>query len=658
MRRGRPVVRVDAPRLGWTLAAMALATAPHALHVPAWPIAAAVLASTWRWLALRRGWRLPGMLLRLVLAIAGFIAVFAAYRTINGVDAGTALLIVMMAMKLTETNTSRDLVVLLFISLFLVVANFLYDQSPWSLLWAVPAVWLAVTALLQVSRENTPIAPQPALRASGGLLLQALPLMLIIWVLFPRVPGPFWALPSASSEAKTGLSDEMAPGSITQLTQSAAVAFRAVFDGALPPPSQRYWRGPVLRTFDGGGWKARQPTPYKPGTIAASGPSLDYTLYLEPHEQRWLFALDMLDPGAVPPYAVLTNEFQLTSRKRVSNLLRYEMRSYPTYQADPGMPPWSRRPYLELPRGRNPRTAALAAEWRREAARPEAIVQRALSMFRNDNFVYTLQPPPLDVRGDPVDQFLFDTQRGFCEHYASAFAVLMRNAGIPARIVTGYLGGTENPINGLLTVRQSDAHAWAEVWIAGRGWLRIDPTGAVAPERIESGLGDALPLGESLPGLAFADSELLWRLRHGWDAAAAKWNKWILGYGQDTQASFLKWLGLDNPNLRNLLLTLTVAVSGLLGAFSLWLALRARPAPPDPVATVYNRFCARLARKGVARGAAEGPLDFARRAAEARPAAASDIVAITRLYLALRYSAAPANGDLASLKRSVRALRL
>ncbi len=637
---------------------MAVATAPHAMHIPAWPIAAAVLIACWRWLALRQRWRLPGIVVRLMLAVVGFVAVFAAYRTINGVDAGTALLIVMMAMKLTETASSRDLVVLLFISLFLVVANFLYDQSPWSLVWAVPAVWLSCTALLQVSRENRPVAALPALRASGSLLLQALPLMLIIWILFPRVPGPFWALPSASSGATTGLSDEMAPGSITQLTKSGAVAFRAEFDGQLPPPAERYWRGPVLKQFDGGGWKARQTTPYRQDSLDVDGPPLAYTLYLEPHDQRWLFALDLLDPAAVPRYAVFTSEFQLTSRKRVTNLLRYEVQSFTRYRADTELPVWLRRPYLDLPRGRNPRTAALAAQWREAGASDDAIVQRALAMFRNEEFVYTLQPPALDVRGNPVDQFLFDTRRGFCEHYASAFAVLMRSAGIPSRIVTGYLGGTENPLNGLMTVRQSDAHAWTEVWIAGRGWQRVDPTGAVAPERIESGLSDALPLGESLPGLAFADSELLWRLRHGWDAVSAKWNEWVLGYGQATQASFLRWLGMDNPSIRNLLLALTVAVSGVLMVLSLWLALRARPAPGDPLVPIYNRFCARLAARGTARQPTEGPLDFAGRAAAAHPEAAAEIDAITRLYLSLRYGAASAPGDAATLRRRIRALKL
>ncbi len=650
--RQRPITQAG---LYWTLAALALAVAPHVLYMPVWPVAAAVATALWRLAAYQRGWRLPHPAVRVTLALAGFGSVLVVYRSFSGLDAGNALLVLMVAMKLTETRSSRDLTVLMLIALFLVVTGFLHDQSPWLALYTAPTLWVITTAILQVARTGPALAPARALRVSGALLLQAVPVMLVLFVLFPRIPGPFWALPQSAASARTGLSDTMSPGTITELLSSGEVAFRVTFDGEAPPPSQLYWRGPVLRDFNGRTWTAGKASALA-RDVVAEGEPVDYEITLEPHQRRWLFALDIPDRQAMPRFAMMDSDFRLLSRRSIDRVTRYRMRSYTDYRADPTAPEWLLRRDLALPSGRNPRTVDLAREWVASGAAPRQIAQRALTMFRNEPFVYTVSPPPLD-RTNPTDDFLFGTRRGFCEHYASAFTVLMRAAGIPARVVTGYLGGEPNPLGEHITVRQSEAHAWAEIWLANQGWVRVDPTGAVAPDRIERSLADALPFGEVMPGLLLPDSPLLRRIRYGLDALNSRWNDWILGYSADKQKRFLSWLGMSQPDVGKMIMTLTVLVSVILAAVWGYLTWQSRPAPPPRHVRDYRRFVTRLARRKVVRGRSEGPRDFARRAAAACPDLAAQIADITDTFVALRYDPAPSPGAGKRLTRLVRQFR-
>jgi hypothetical protein len=311
---------------------------------------------------------------------------------------------------------------------------------------------------------------------------------------------------------------------------------------------------------------------------------------------------------------------------------------------------------LRLPEGRNPRSVALAEELRQAAPSDADFVQAVLARFREEAFVYTLQPPLLGG-GHPVDEFLFRTRRGFCEHYASAFTLLARAAGIPARVVTGYLGGEMNPFSDRLVVRQSDAHAWSEVWLEGRGWTRVDPTAAVAPERIELSLGEALPEGETLPGLRLRSLAGLRELAQTWDALNSAWTDWVLGYGPERQLALLARLGLRDADWRVLVIGLTISVAAIMLALTLWLALRLRaPSPPEAL-RLYREFCRRLAQAGIARAPHEGPRDFAERVAAARPALAAEVSQVTRLYTALRYEAGADDALLAALRREVRAFR-
>ncbi|MGD9387406.1 MAG: DUF3488 and transglutaminase-like domain-containing protein [Gammaproteobacteria bacterium] len=643
-------------RLGWMLAALALALAPAVPRLPVWITAVFFGAAAWRLAIQRRGWRLPPRWLQLALAGTCVVGVLFTYRTLNGLEAGGGLLVVMGAMKLLETRSRRDLQVLAFIGFFLVMMQLLYDQPIWSLPWLAASVAAITLALLQGVRAGAPLP----WRAATGMVLRmlgfAVPVAAVLFLLFPRVPGPFWALPSRGAEAMSGLSDEMSPGMISRLIQSNEVAFRVSFEGALPPPEERYWRGPVLERFDGWTWSDLERLPRLNQPLELAGPSYRYRLTIEPHGRAWLLALDF--PGAwTDSEAFLTHEFQLVARRPVDNVRALDVQSWPGARVEAQLGPITRFRSLRLPEGRNPRAAALARSLRAAANSDAALVDALLRQFREEPFVYTLEPPPL-TSAHPVDEFLFRTRRGFCEHYASAFTMMARAAGLPARVVTGYQGGELNPLSDRLVVRQSDAHAWSEVWLEGSGWIRVDPTGAIAPDRIELGLGEALPAGERVPGAALRELFGVRTLTQGWDALNSLWTDWVLGYGPERQLALLARLGLPNADWRALVVGLTVLVAAIMGAFALWLAWRLRPPPEPEVARLYREFCRRMAAAGIPREPQEGPRDYAARVARDRPAEGPAAERITRLYLALRYEAR--SGDealLALLRQELRRLR-
>jgi protein-glutamine gamma-glutamyltransferase len=643
-------------RLGWMLGALGLALAPSVPRLPPWILGAFAIAALWRIAAQYFSWRLPPRWLRFMLSISCVFGVLLTYRTFNGLEAGGGLLVVMGAMKLLETRQRRDIQVLAFIGFFIVLMQLLHDQPIWSLPWLVLTVIAISIALLQGVRGGDPLPWRTATGLVLRMLAFAVPVALVLFLLFPRVPGPFWALPAQSTAGMTGLSDEMSPGTISQLIQSDEIAFRVAFRGRMPPPAQRYWRGPVLERFDGWTWRDLDRLPLLNPRMELRGPRYRYRITLEPHNRAWLLALDYPSRWS-DREAVLTSEFQLVSRKPVESVRALDIESWPEAIPEPSLGVMMRALNLQLPEGRNPRTAALARQLRAASASDAAFVAAALAHFRDEPFVYTLQPPVLDSR-HPVDEFMFQTRRGFCEHYASAFTTLARAAGIPARVVTGYQGGEINPISGRLVVRQSEAHAWSEVWLEGPGWTRVDPTGAVAPDRIELSLGDALPAGERVPGSEFRSWRGLRELSQSWDALNSAWTDWVLGYGPERQLALLARLGMPGSDWRTLVIGLTVLVAGIMLTLTLWLALRLRTPPAPEALRLYREFCGRLERAGVARAPHEGPRDFAQRIAVARPALAPAVGEITRLYTTLRYEPTSAEDRLlAALRREVRAFR-
>ncbi|MDX1512508.1 MAG: DUF3488 and transglutaminase-like domain-containing protein [Gammaproteobacteria bacterium] len=647
--------RLTQARMLWLCAAMVLVLAPHALRIPFWISGLFLLFAGWRLHALREGKPLPRRWVLIGVLLMMLSGVYLSYHTLTGLNAGAAMLAALAGLKILESRTLRDAYVVVFLGYFLVVTNFLFSQSIPTGLYMLVVVAVLTGTLMAITSEEPGFTPQRQLRLSTTMLAQAVPVMLVAFVLFPRIPGPLWGLPKDAFSARSGLSDTMQPGSISQVSLSDEVAFRVRFQGDIPPGRDLYWRGPVLWNTDGetwtrGGFRFSHEEEL-PGSKAGAVP-VDYTVTLEPHNRRWLFALDV--PAAPPEGKYMSTDFMLRSPKRIRERYRYPMRSYLGFRMT--RTSWDDfQRGLALPPGQHEKARALALEWRQELDDGRAIVNRALAYFRQQPFYYTLTPPVLS--GDKVDEFLFGTRRGFCELYASAFTVLMRAAGIPARVVTGYQGGEVNELGNFLTVRQRDAHAWAEVWLDESGWTRVDPTAAVAPERIQQGMDAAIPSPIGPRVLNIQPSEPVRRalttLRQTWDALNSAWNEWVLGYGPERQRLFLDRVGVDSRDLVRLALALLTIVGVLLVAVALWLARR--PGDRDPVVRAYRRYQRKLGRAGLRRQPGEGPVDYARRVIAARPDLAGPVKRITDLYVALRY--ADAEEDPRTLRREVSALK-
>jgi transglutaminase-like putative cysteine protease len=619
--------------LPWTLLALAFALLPHVPYLPAWITAALLACAIWRYSIEVRRKPVPPALLRASLALACFLGVLYTYSTISGVGPGSALLAIMAALKLLETRQRRDQFVLLFIAIFLVMSSLLREQYLWSLPYLVVGVILIMTAWLRTAADD--LEPlRRSLGTSSRLILYAAPLALAMWIFFPRIATPFWAVPIDTGTAVSGLSDTISPGDISALSKSDAVAFRVKFDGVVPDPRDRYWRGLVLHRFDGRTWSGISEPRISSGAlknIQTAGEAVQYEVTLEPTRQHWIFALDI-------PYhwdlesTFLGPQHQLARVQPIDQRIAYKAVSYPDYRIDLELHPYRRGWYLEFPESRNPRTAELASSMRAAATSDEAFVRAVLKKFNEEEYHYTLEPPPLGSH--PVDRFLFETRRGFCEHYASAFAVMMRAAGIPARIVVGYQGGELNPVGDYMIVRQADAHAWTEVWLPGSGWRRVDPTAAVAPERVDAGRTGAMFDGTAAAWGLGAPSRLLHNLVLTWDAANAKWNEWVLGYGPENQERFMNWLGMDDPDWRQMILTLVALVTGLTMLISLALMLRYRPPSRDKAAILYDRF---VRKSGLKPATGETPRGFAVRAQRDSPLPADSVRSITDTYLDVRY---------------------
>jgi transglutaminase-like putative cysteine protease len=636
--------------LPWTMGALAVSLAPHIPYLPFWISGGFIGCAVWRYVIERRRRMLPSRWVRGGLALVCFLGVFGTYSSISGVGPGSALLAIMAALKLLETRKRRDQFVLLFISIFLVMSSLLREQFLWSLPYVIGSTLIILTAWLRMSAGATETAKQ-SFTTSGRLLLYAAPLAIAMWVLFPRLSSPFWAVPIDTSRATSGLSDTMSPGDISSLSMSDEVAFRVRFDGEVPESRDLYWRGLVMTRFNGRTWTGSEPrvgTPVE-DQISFRGEAVSYELTLEPTRQQWVFALDMPKEWSIER-AFMGPQQQLVHITPIEQRVAYRVTSYPDYVVQARLPSIYRKWYLSVPDDGNRRSAELARQMREEAGSDTAYIEAVLAKFHDEEYFYTLQPPPLG--SNPVDRFLFDTRQGFCEHYASAFAFMMRSAGIPSRIVLGYQGGEINPIGGHLIVRQSDAHAWTEVWLERYGWYRIDPTAAVAPERIEYGTRGATLDGVGELWGFTAPPQFLQDLTMTWDALNAKWNEWVLGYGPETQNKFLEWLGMVDPNWRKMLLTLVGSVVALILMISAFMMLRYRPPAKDRASILYNKF---IRKTGLRRNVGETEQKFALRAATDSSLPFDCVTSVTGAYLDARYG--PNDDDAVSrLKAAVAAI--
>ena len=618
--------------LPWTLAALVVSIAPHVPFLPVWVTAAFLGCAGWRYYVEMRRRPLPSTWLRAGLALGCFLGVLATYSSISGVGPGSALLAVMAALKLLETRKRRDQFVLLFLSIFLVMSALLREQYVWSVPYMIAAMLVIMTAWLRMSAGESQTARQ-SFATGGRLLAYAAPLAIVMWIFFPRISTPFWAVPIDTSRATSGLSETMSPGDISSLSMSDAVAFRVRFDGVIPEPRDRYWRGLVLTRFNGRTWTGREPSISRMARdqIEPRGEPIEYEVTLEPTQQQWVFALDMPMEWSLPQ-TFMGPQQQLARSIPIDQRIQYDVVSYPDFRVGTELSTLYRNWYSELPESGNMRTRELARRMRDEAGSDRAFVEAVLRMLHEQEFYYTLEPPPLG--SNPVDRFLFDTRRGFCEHYASAFSVMMRSVGIPARVVLGYQGGEVNPLGGHLIVRQSDAHAWTEIWIDNLGWWRVDPTAAVAPERVDIGAGEAALDGIGEAWGFSAPSRWVYQVSMAWDAVNAKWNEWVLGYGPDTQNAFMQWLGMHEPTWRKMMLTLVILVIGLIMVISVLLMLRYRPPQKDEVALLYARY---VKKTGMEPRTGETARVFALRVRDAGVMQDDTVETITAAYMDARY---------------------
>lgn len=653
---GKPVDNVS---LYWLTAGITLAILPHGLRMPMWILPLTLALILWRLGAALKGWPLPGgkfyslRLLQICTMFGAGIGVYISFHALVGREAGSALLVLLAGFKILETKDERDIYIATFLGFFVIVTNFFVSETMLTAFYMLFTLLVMFTALITFNDYDRSLKPTLRVKMATILLLQALPVMLVLFLLFPRINGPLWGLPQDAYAGMMGIDDEMEPGSISRLIQSGNVAFRVEFEGTPPENSKLYWRGPVLWYNDGRKWTRESVSGTETPPLRTSGVPVNYTITMEPTSQRWLFALEMPDQATGNTY--IANDFQLRSREPVNKRIRYTLSSYPEYTLGRSNAYEIQRA-LQLPKNYHPETVALAKSWAAEEADATSIIDRALRMFNEQNFYYTLTPPLLT--NDNIDEFLFDTRQGFCEHYASAFTVLMRAAGIPARIINGYQGISYNPVGEYHIVYQRDAHAWTEVWLDGRGWVRVDPTSAVAPERVQQGIGGALPEAIIDVPAMFGQIKLsrdLWHnLRNTWDAVNNQWNLWVITYNPDRQSLFLQKFGMKDINLRQLSIILIIIVAIMFAAITIWMFRQYQPAR-DQARKLYDRFCHKLSRIGIQRMPHEGPVDFAKRASLKQRIAADAINEVTALYIAVRYGSQP--GKLAALKRQVNAFR-
>jgi protein-glutamine gamma-glutamyltransferase len=528
--------------------------------------------------------------------------------------------------------------VVIFLCFFLLLASFFNSQSIWMATATLVSVVGLLACMITMQFGDTEQPINRRFRYAGKLMLQSLPVAALMFVMFPRLSQPLWGLPSDARGAKTGLSEQMSPGQISALSESREVAFRVKFEGTPPSEKQSYWRGPTFGSFDGKTWSPLQKPLVAPPDpqikIEPNSPKFSYTVTLEPHQQRWVYGLEVATEfGPIGNEKVKFNtDFLPVLDESIGERIRYTARSVTQYQLGTNETRLSLQNWLELPPGFNPKTLQLAAKWQNEeAGNADKLIARTLALFRNEPFRYTMRPPLLAKNG--IDDFLFNTQAGFCEHYAQAFVVLMRALDIPSRVVTGYHGGEINPVDDFFIVRQSDAHAWAEVWLDNKGWVRIDPTQAIAPERIEKNTRQASTQDNDLSA---GSTSPFARFKFGLDAMTNAWNQWVLSYDNTKQKSLFKKLGLNFDDWHEVAMVIAAALLLVIGACAL-LTLHPKT-PKDPLEKVYAEFSDRLAAAGLTKQTHEtGQRYFQRIERLLDPSDAKIAKQFTRAYYQWRY---------------------
>ncbi len=647
----RPLWQIPRNSLFWLLVSVVISIGLHFDHLPVWIILAGIVATLWQIQLYRERWGQPGRVIKWCLIATCVAGLLLHYGRITGLEPMVALLFVGYVLKLLEIHHKRDALVLVYLSYLIIILQSLFSISIASSLLILGALLPTTASLVALHGDVDNPRPTTALRTALTMTMQALPLMLVMFIVMPRM-GSLWAVQKQNS-ATTGVSDSMSPGDMTRLGRSGDVAFRVEFDGPIPAQRELYWRGLVFSDFDGRRWEQQGPWGYNDGqflqwsnktleawdkVIVRHGKPLTYQVTLEATNSPWLFSLSTPVPHSQT--VALSRDFRLINQEPVTSKLQYTVNSWLDNQLEPEfLPSWRARLELAIPSGFNPKTLAVAQQWRRETPDTETLINRLLALYHRE-FTYTLRPPALGKH--TVDEFLWGTKKGFCEFYASSFVFFMRAAGIPARVVVGYQGGERHPTENYLLVHQYDAHAWAEVWIQGRGWVRIDPTAAVAPERIEMSFADLF--GEQDDFLA-ASPFSLQRLRHIYwlnslrlklDSLDYAWAKWVLSYDNRQNDFLMNLLGGINPQRIALFIVLAGGIA-LLPVFVM-LYLRREKNTQDQLDRLFLQFCSRLENIGLPRRPGEGPRDYSRRIRLQAPSLIEQVDNLTRLYERARYA--------------------
>ena len=632
---------------------LAVSVLPHLWNLSHWITGYFYAVTTLSLILWRRSRARPGRWLKFPLILMAIVLVISQAGITESRQFGVSLLVVMLSLKLLELKSRRDLYVTVFLGYFLLITLFLFDKSLWLTLYALLLAAGYTSILLLANQVSDEIAPLQISRKVGWLLGGALPIMLLLFILFPRLEGPLWRLNLGKGAGITGMSDNIDMGSISRLSHSYETTFRVNFgDQPLPAANSRYWRGMLLWETDGKHWERGR---LRPGARAPGIPvenTLNYEIIMEPSGQKWLFPLDRI--LRAPAGTRLNRAGELSSTKAINSRMSIQASSSIEVW-DTELSDFDRKRGLQLPHQFSSRMRQLVAGWRLQDNSDQSVIQQALEYFNQQPFIYTLLPPLL---GDnPVDEFLFDTRQGFCEHYATSFVTLMRMAGIPARVVIGYQGGELNPIGGHLVVRQSDAHAWAEVWQENEGWVRIDPTAAVAPERIQTSIVPAAG-SEGSPVVFQTDDtgllQALWR-NAGWfrDNLELQWHHWVIGFNRSRQSSLLQGMGLGFMNQYQMAVA-AIAGALIISGLLFLLLMYANRKRPDPVVAAYNRFRRQLEKAGLEAPRWMGPQDLAQAASARFPKHAPEIQAITSQYISLRYGKTYSDRVAQNLRRRIR----
>lgn len=637
------------------LVSIGLMTFPHVFHVPVPIISFFFFLLIWRLIGVWRPEYLPNALLVFFLLLSGIALLVIMHQGVFGRDAGTATFVTALGLKLLEIKTRRDLYLIVYLAFIVAASQFLYLQNIFMAVYTLVVCISLLGALVCLNSQS--LTNFQSLTIAGKILLQALPLMVIIFIFFPRVEAPRWSFLQDKNKAMTGLGDSLEPGSISQLGMSGERVFRAKFTGKIPPPRHRYWRGPVFSYTDGKKWTQTKNTHYKKylDKVTFQGDFYQYKVLMEPQSKNWVFALEL--PAAFKHPLYENANHQLLTTAPATKRAEYTISSYAQYNTG-YITKTELSDNLQLSGEPEQRVKQLVTQLQGFNAPPETYIKNLFGHFRQNDFYYTLMPP---LMGDkPIEAFLFDARAGFCGHYATAFVYLMRVAGIPARVVSGYQGGEYNKTGEFIEVRQANAHAWAEVWLAEKGWVRYDPTTAIAPDRIEQDVNIDQQIANN--AVSFAPIQLdsrtisyLKMARNLWSSVDYSWHRWIINYDRKNQLSFLSGLGIESLKaMLYWLLALTATVILILAIY-----VFRKPVPrlnKDQI--YYARACKKLIKMGLIRENNEGASDFAERVNARLPQLKDSFTQITRLYEQVRYGKSAEKIHLEKLKACVSAFRV